>query len=291
MPAKYTTVCRAKLNLYLAVTGRRADGYHDLLSLAIQLDYGDDLEAEISTTGGDTLACDNPTLSCDADNLILKATATYRKRVPDTPFLSWKLTKRIPTGAGLGGGSSDGAAALRLMNGICGNALDETSLLETAAGIGSDCPLFLFDGPVVMRGRGERIERASNGVSESLRGKKVVVIKPTFGVPTAWAYGALDKAGAMTDPETAESELGAWLANPNENPPHRNSFENVVFRKHLCYDALNESLAKNGLPTLRLTGSGSACYAFADGDETNKIIARSRESLGESCFAIRAKLC
>jgi len=286
----HKTVCPAKLNLYLAVTGRRPDGYHDLLSLATQLDFGDDLEAEISSTGRDLLVCDNPTLSCGADNLVLKAAAAYRKRVPDAPFLSWKLTKRVPCGAGMGGGSSDGAASLRIMNEICNDALSETGMLDAASEIGSDCPLFLSDEPVVMRGRGEKISRVSKEVRSALSGMQVVVIRPSFGIPKAWACDALDRANAMTPTEAAEAELGAWLESPCGNIPQRNRFEAVVFRKYLCYDALNAELTNAGLPMLRLTGSGSACFALADESEAKDMIGISRKCLGGSCFAVRARL-
>jgi 4-diphosphocytidyl-2-C-methyl-D-erythritol kinase len=286
----HRTFCRAKLNLYLAVTGKRPDGYHNLLSLVSQIGLGDDLEGEISEDGCDTLSCGDPSLSCGPDNLILKAAEAYRTHVPDAPFVSFKLAKRIPCGAGLGGGSSDGAGALRIMNEICGGALNGAQMLEAAAQIGSDCPLFLFDKPVIMRGRGEKIETVSDSVRKVLRALEVVVVKPSFGIPTAWAYGALDKGNAMMTNDVAEEKLRAFHDNPSVNLPLFNSFEKVVFRKYQCYDALNGILAANDLPKLHLTGSGSACFALANDVAADRMMEICRENLGAGTFIARTRL-
>jgi 4-diphosphocytidyl-2-C-methyl-D-erythritol kinase len=282
--------CRAKLNLYLAVTGRRTDGYHELLSLVAQLDLGDELDADVSTSVSDTIACDDAELSCGADNLVLKAAAAFRRRVPEAPFMAWRLTKRVPYGAGLGGGSSDAAGALRILNRACGNALDADSLAAVAAEVGSDCPLFLRTEPVVMRGRGEILTGIPLAAREALAGRDVVVVKPSFGVPTGWAYAALDKAAALTAPDAADAELNLWLTHPTEPIPMRNSFTNVVFRKYQCYDALDAELRAQSLPRLILTGSGSACFAFADGTQAAVLIEMARKTLGEDCFAIFTRL-
>ena len=276
--------CPAKLNLFLAVTGRRADGYHDLVSLVSQLALGDELEADLFTAGADTLVCDDAALSVDADNLVLKAAAAYRRRVPEAPWVAWKLTKRVPYGAGLGGGSSDAATALRILNKACGDVLDADRLAAVAAEVGSDCPLFLRTGPVVMRGRGELLSEVPQAAREALVGRGVVVVKPDFGVPTGWAYGALDKVAAFTAPDVAEAELNRWLADPASEIPVRNSFMDVVFRKYQCFDALNAVLRAANLPQLILTGSGSACFAFADKAQAGEIAKLAKRALGEDCF-------
>ena len=147
----------AKLNLFLAITGKRADGFHDLVSVVTPLAMGDvlTLQARPKATG-DTLACRHPEVPVDASNLVLKAAAAYRKRAGSDgpPPVHFILEKETPAGAGLGGGSSDAAAALRGMNELARRPMAAEGLRVCAAEVGSDVPLFLENGPVVMRGRG-----------------------------------------------------------------------------------------------------------------------------------------
>ncbi|MFA5257998.1 MAG: 4-(cytidine 5'-diphospho)-2-C-methyl-D-erythritol kinase [Opitutales bacterium] len=288
--SQWREFCPAKLNLYLAVTGRRPDGYHDLVSLVVKLDIGDTLEASARAWGADSLACDDAELPTGPDNLVLKAAAAYRRKVTEAPFMDWTLSKHLPCGAGLGGGSSDAAAALRIMNAACCNALGAEDMLAVASEAGSDCPLFLFDGPCLMRGRGELLEALPQAAAAALRGRGVVVLKPHFGIPTGWAYSALAGAGSCIPGQEAEAELAAWLAAPEGPPPMRNSFQDVVFRKYPCYDVLNAALVGAGLPAMRLTGSGSACHAFAQGDAAERMLAVGRDCLGEGSFCAAAMI-
>jgi 4-diphosphocytidyl-2-C-methyl-D-erythritol kinase len=284
------THCHAKLNLYLAVTKRREDGFHDLVSLAAQISLCDELSAAPSDAGADSLACDDAALSTAPDNLVLKAAAAYRKRVPDAPFFAWNLKKCVPYGAGLGGGSSDAAGALRILNQACNGALNDAELSLTAAEVGSDCPLFLCNAPCIMRGRGEKLTSLDASAAHALKGRGVIVVKPHFGIPTGWAYGAIDAAKAFTDERKAEAELAAWLNNPGSPIPVRNSFMDIVYGKYLAYNALNDILRGKGLPELILTGSGSAAFAFAEKAEAEPIAAIADQLLGEGSFTACATL-
>jgi 4-diphosphocytidyl-2-C-methyl-D-erythritol kinase len=277
--------CHAKLNLYLAVTGRRVDGFHDLVSLVAQVSLHDELTASPSDTGADSLACNDANLSAGQDNLVLKAAAAYRNKVKDAPFLAWHLVKKLPYGAGMGGGSSDAAGALRILNKTCNEALSANELEAVAAEVGSDCPLFLREHPCLMRGRGEILEELPPAAAKALQGRHVAIVKPHFGIPTGWAYGAVDTAGALTKPEDAEGEISRWLANPSAPPPVRNSFMDVVYRKYLCYDALNDILRAKALPEVILTGSGSAAFALTSEAEAREIAAIAQEQFGEGSFA------
>src|SRR5690606_36589432 len=122
------------------------------------------------------------------------------------------LEKRVPMGAGLGGGSSNAAAALRGLNALAGERLTATELGEVAAGVGRDCALFLYEGPVVMRGRGEVVELLGERAVRRLRGRRVFVFKPAFGISTAWAYGRMvaGAPGSYFSGEAAEARLAAW---------------------------------------------------------------------------------
>src|SRR6478736_4161009 len=173
----------AKLNLFLAVTGRRADGFHDLVSVVAPLTFSDELVAEAADGRremGDrrfSLSCDHPDVPVDGSNLVLQAAEAFAVATGWKGAAHFKLTKRIPMGAGLGGGSSNAAAALRALNRLTGGLLDEAQLAAVAATLGSDCVLFLRDAPVVMRGRGERVDLLPAPASARLRRRLVLLFK------------------------------------------------------------------------------------------------------------------
>src|SRR5215213_4707075 len=146
----------AKLNLFLAVTGRRTDGFHDLVSLVAPVAWGDTLRIEPAKADF-SLECNDPAVPCDETNLVLKAARAFRAAGGWGGGAKFFLEKRIPMGAGLGGGSSDAAAALTGLNQLSGGRLTPAALEKLAGDVGSDCALFLRGTPVLMRGRGERI--------------------------------------------------------------------------------------------------------------------------------------
>lgn len=282
--------CPAKLNLYLAVGGKRADGYHDLVSLVVPVSLADELFAEMSNSGADSLVCDDPEIPCDAQNLVLRAAAAFRAKVPQAPFMAWRLTKRVPFGAGLGGGSSDAAGALRILNAACANILSAAELRAVAALVGSDCPLFITGEPCLMRGRGDIVEPLPEAAAAALRGKTLALVKPHFGIPTGWAYGALDRLGEPANLPAAEAALRRWIETPCGLPPVFNSFQKVAFDKYLFYGALNMMLRDRRLPELALTGSGSAAFAFANEDEVSALVSAAEAESGGAAFAIRVEI-
>lgn len=251
----------AKLNLSLAITGRRPDGFHELVSLVAPLDLADTLSFEPGRPDG--LTCDDPSVPADATNLVLRAAQAYRRRRPSAPTGRFHLAKRIPHGAGLGGGSADAAAALRLLDRACADPLGPDVLAEIAAEVGSDCPFFVRPQAAVMRGRGERLELLPASVRAALSGRRVALAKPPFGVATPEAYGLLARRGAYRPAARAEAEVAAWLADPSADPSALgNDLAAPVFAK---YPALPAGLASFRLAVggeWRMTGSGSACFAF-----------------------------
>ena len=279
----------AKLNLFLAVTGRRLDGYHDLVSLAAPLAWGDDLLAE-ETGNGFALKCDDSRVPRDGTNLILRAAEAFRAESGWRSGVRFTLEKRIPVGAGLGGGSSNAVAALRALNELAGGPLDGAGLLKVAAGLGSDCPLFLNGGPVVMRGRGERIEALPAEAAARLRRRHVCVFKPDFAVSTAGAYVMLaDRApDAYLPPAEAERTLASWLGRPAAVEEILfNTFEVPVFEKFMALPVLLDRLQSRFGLAARMSGSGSACFALlppAGGPPPQEIGALVREAWGPSAF-------
>jgi 4-diphosphocytidyl-2-C-methyl-D-erythritol kinase len=264
----------AKLNLFLAITGKRPDGFHDLVSVAAPLAWGDTLR--VAPADEFSLTCDDPGVPTDETNLVLKAAQAFRAATAWRGGAKFFLEKRIPMGAGLGGGSSDGVSALRALNELAGAPLAPPALAALAAQLGSDCALFLAGGPVIMRGRGERIEALPPPATARLRGRRVLVFKPAFGISTPWAYARLssfakaseDKAGVYLPPADAEARLGAWV-NDARAPAEAllyNNMERAAFAKHVALPALLRELqARFGL-NARMSGSGSACYAWLTDD-------------------------
>jgi len=284
----------AKLNLFLAITGRRADGFHDLVSVVAPVDFGDTLEME-TTEGGFSLACDDPALEVDETNLVLRAARAFAAATGWTGGAKFSLVKRIPMGAGLGGGSSNAAATLRGLNEIAGSPLSGERLAELAAQLGSDCVLFLKGGPVIMRGRGERVESLPADAAGRLRGRRVLLFKPGFSISTVWAYRRM-AAGAPDSylpSEAAEARLAVWLATsgmPGEELLF-NNMEGPAFAKYVALPVMLDVLrAEFGLAPC-MSGSGSACFALLpDGTAVEPIQARIREYWGAEAFVVEARL-
>jgi 4-diphosphocytidyl-2-C-methyl-D-erythritol kinase len=201
-------------------------------------------------------------------------------------------------GAGLGGGSSNAVAALRALRDVSGVTVSAEEMMRMAAELGSDCPLFLADGPVVMRGRGERVEILSAAAAARLRVRRVLVFKPAFGIATAWAYGRLAECvrrGELAYDDAAEEEarLQAWLADKRApvEALARNTFERVAFAKFVALPVmLAELRAKFGVAAW-MSGSGSACFALLPaGVDAAAMIATIREGWGESAWVVETTL-
>ncbi len=283
----------AKLNLFLAITGRRADGFHDLVSVVVKLDFGDTLR--IDPAAEFSLACSDPAVPCDESNLVLKATRAFAAATKWAGGARFFLEKRIPMGAGLGGGSSDAVAALRGLATLSQQLLAADEIAVLAATLGSDCPLFLANGPVIMRGRGERVEALPEQAAARLRRRRVLVFKPEFGISTPWAYARL----AATAPasylpaEEAEARLRAWIENPGA-PVERlllNTMAPPAFAKFVALPVLLEQLRADFGLAPQMSGSGSACYAFLDEKmAVEPVIAAIRAAWGASAFVQEARL-
>ena len=186
-------------------------------------------------------------------------------------------------GAGLGGGSSNAVAALRALNQLAGGIAGDPLLTEIATTLGSDCALFLKNAPVVMRGRGERVEvLPDSGPAGRLRGRRVLLFKPGFGIGTPWAYGRMAARGSDYLPEAeAESRLKRWLdgASPAEELLF-NNMEAVAFGKFVALPLLLGKLQSRFGIVGRMSGSGSACFALLGEQQVSAPL----ESLIRDCW-------
>ncbi len=300
-----TVFSPAKINLFLAITGRRADGFHDLVSVVAPLAFGDELTAEdgerrtedggprTEGAGRFTLACDAADVPLDETNLVLRAAQLFATTTGWSGAAHFRLTKRIPMGAGLGGGSSNAVAAMRALNQLAGGRASEAQLEAMAAQLGSDCVLFLRDAPVVMRGRGEQVESLAAAAATRVRGRRVLVFKPSFGIATPWAYGRMIARGGDYLPAAdAEARLAAWIA--SDAPAEEllfNNMEPAAFEKFVALPVLLQKLREEFGLSPRMSGSGSACFALLRDDQpAAPIITRIRAAWGESACVFETRL-
>jgi 4-diphosphocytidyl-2-C-methyl-D-erythritol kinase len=243
-----------KINLGLHILYKRTDGYHALETCFYPVPWTDILEVIPSDTlafsqSGDAIPGD------PHDNLCLRAYHLLQKDFT-LPPVRIHLHKIIPTGAGLGGGSSDGAYTLRLLNDLFNLNLAPTALAAYAAQLGSDCAFFTQDTPQLGTGRGEIL----TPVDISLKGRFLVLAKPPIHVSTAEAYAGITPATPATGLTQilAQEPLAAWKEKLH------NDFEASVFARHPPIQALKENLYRAGALYASMSGSGAAVFGIFD---------------------------
>lgn len=282
----------AKVNLMLSVHGPRPDGFHALTSIMAPLTFCDRLRVSRSGAAADTFHCDNADVPPGGDNLILRAAELFRRRSGTLDYFNFDLEKRIPMGAGLGGGSSNAVVALKAMNELTGEPLARQALLGVTAEVGSDCPFFIDGLTARISGRGADTEVLPAAIRERLSGRRIALFRPHFGVPTAWAYARL-RAGAPASYEneaSARSRVEAFLSGGSLEDLLFNSFERSVGQKYLVIPCLLEALRASGYACL-MSGSGSCCFALLeDGMDLAGLKSVCEQALGPRAFFIESWL-
>lgn len=243
-----------KINLGLHILAKRPDGYHDLETCFYPVPWTDILEIIPSDTLRFESSGNNIPGNPD-DNLCLKAYRILAKDFKLSP-VSIHLHKVIPSGAGLGGGSSDGAYTLRLLNEIFSLGLSLEKLMAYAATLGSDCAFFIQDHPMIGSGRGEILHEAS----VSLTGKFLILVKPEVHVSTAEAYAGV----VPQQPAEPLENIFERHALPSWKKVLKNDFEGSVFSKHRLLHDLKEMLYDNGAVYASMSGSGSSLFGIFD---------------------------
>ena len=247
----------AKINLTLHVLGRRADGYHELESLVVFAGVSDRLTFTPASTL--SLRVHGPTApqaGADSDNLVTKAARNFADRVAGARLGAFDLEKRLPVAAGIGGGSSDAAAALRLLAQHNGLAADDPRLMEAARATGSDVPVCLDPCARMMRGAGERV-----GPPLGLPRLFAVLVNPRVAVETAPVFKALGLAPGQTLAPPAnddDASLETIRAGRNDLEPPARILAPVID------DALARLAALPGAKLARMSGSGATCFALFD---------------------------
>ncbi len=266
----------AKINLTLGVLGRRADGYHDLRSLAVGVDLRDTLRCTLANRPGIELCCDVPGISKD-ENLAFCAARRLAEHVGLEPAVRLDLRKNIPLGSGLGGGSSDAAATLRLCNALWNAGLDDVQLGEIGAQIGSDVPLFFALPAARMTGRGERAEK----VPIHWSGWVLLVFAGPL-VATREVYAAWRPSHSGATREEAEAALLSAKTADAMNELLFNDLEPAVFCVSPEVAKLHRVLTEKGFGPLRVSGAGSALFRLFDDYASAERIARSIRELKSS---------
>lgn len=239
----------AKLNLSLRVLGRRDDGFHEIDTLMVRLPGLADV-LDFAESAAFSFHCDDPALPADEGNLVVKAVRAYEAAAGVDCGYAITLTKKIPHGAGLGGGSSDAAATLRGLDQLHDGKLGPERLGELAAGIGSDVPFFLGESASRCRGRGEKIEVVTSPAS-----RRVLLLKPAFGVATPDAYRRWQDSRELPGVDYAARTHGELeLCNDLERP---------VFEKHRFLAELKQwLLSRDECAAALMAGSGSTVFAI-----------------------------
>ena len=263
----------AKINLFLRVLGARDDGYHDLQTLIVPVSLADRLEVHadagpsfrtlslsLDVIGEPDVVAGVPR---DEANLVLRAAIALSEATGVRGFADLTLEKRVPSAAGLGGGSSDAAATLLVLNDLWRTGLDQDQLRELGATVGSDVPALMAGGPVLAEGRGERVR------SVPCRSLRLVVVTFALEVSTPEAFGWWDQEGSTgPDPDellrwaalgSAEESLGRLLFNDLEEP---------VSSRHPTIAQAKRILLGGGVAGAAMSGSGPSVFGILlDGRE------------------------
>ncbi len=266
----------AKINLYLHILGRRADGFHELETLMAPISLGDTLDIDLIPAGtvgdgGIEFTCSDPALSDAKDNLATKAARVFLEEFKLATGVRIHLEKAVPVGAGLGGGSGDAAAVLLALRELTRIDCADAMLAELAARLGSDIPFFIYRTPAVCRGRGEIIEPVR--LKENYQG---LLVHPGFGVPTPWAYKTYARNPSQGAPGRAFADFTL-----------RNDLEPAAFSKYPWLPTAKGWFQKQPevLDSL-MSGSGSSVFALTGSTEAStQLRARFLAEFGPTLYA------
>ena len=258
-PSEIIVFAPAKINVILRILDRRPDGFHNLWSMMQTVALEDEVQIRLRADRQEIqLRCDATQLAADQSNLVHRAAAEVLGRAQQSIGLDIELRKRIPMGAGLGGGSSEAAATIIGLNRLLGLKWSPTQMADVGQSLGSDVPFFLFAPSAIVAGRGETVRPV---VVEGARW--VVLVNPGFGVNTKWAYQELAATRtAVTPLSLVQRELDrqsrvswAQLIAAGEN-----DFEAPVFAAHEKLREIKRSLQAHGAEIALLSGSGATVF-------------------------------
>ncbi len=276
----------AKINLYLDVLGRRDDGFHDILSVMHSVNLSDAVTVsyESSDTTEITVTSSSPEVPTDKSNIVYRVAEKYLAAYELYGKIHIHIEKKIPIGAGLGGGSSDGAATLRALYRIFGKG-NLPELLEISCSVGSDLPFCLLGGMFLCGGRGEKLKKLSFTPNFNF---VIAIGKERISTPTA--YSRLDKLNNnyVNYQGTPESQMYKKMIcdmanNSDVSLPNYNAFEQVTDIDDVL--KIKETMTKNGAETVLMSGSGPSVFCYCKDSRESEQIRSALERCGFESFA------
>src|SRR2546421_12674077 len=262
-------IAPAKINLSLRIHGPRSDGFHEIETFIAPISLCD--EIKIARCHGKqeiAFRCDDPLVPKGEDNIVMRAANVFLEETQIASGVSIELKKRIPHGAGLGGGSSDGASTLLALNELFATNLPREALAKMAEIIGSDVPFFIFQSAAVCKGRGELV--SPTRLREQL---SVLLLKPEFGVPTQWAYSHWR--------DSREIPGVSYVAQKIAGQTFLNDLERPVFEKFIFLAEVKAWLLKRSeVGAALMSGSGSTIFAvMQEGVDCDLLVKRAKAEL------------
>lgn len=252
-----------KINLGLSILRKREDGFHDLETVFYPVMFREGLEIIHETdAGGSDCRFTSTGIDLDIppdDNICIRAYRLLKKDIPALPAARIHLHKRIPSGAGLGGGSSDGAATLLLLNKKFNLSLNDEQLMNYALQLGSDCPFFIRNQPSLARGRGEILTSITLDLSQY----KLLLINPRIHISTAWAFSRIQP---FVERESLEEIIR--LPVPEWRHKLSNDFEPTVFQAYPEIGQIKSELYEAGALYASMSGTGSTVYGIFEKNKT-----------------------
>lgn len=270
MTSKTITVnAPAKINLYLEVCDKRADGYHDIKSIMQTVSLFDIVTVTVDDFCSDIkLNCNNANVPCDYRNTAYKAVDYFRNEINGTFGAEITIEKKIPTESGLAGGSADAAAVLKALNTLFNFPLTTNALLEIAQKIGADVPFCYIQGCALCEGIGEIITPIENNID-----CYYLILRSGEGVSTREAYSLIDSNREKVSPELLQSNINAIKDGIVNNLEPFNSFEKAVLPCHSSAKYLKEKLMEFDAIFSMMSGSGPAVFGVFDDEKSAKCAA------------------
>ena len=269
----------AKINLSLKILGRRNDGFHELDTLIAPISLYDEIRIDKRRLGkGIEFRCDDSSIPQGDENLAVRAAKAFFDTTKIEPALSIELKKKIPHGAGLGGGSSDAASVLLALNDTFETKQSREALAEMAEPLGSDVPFFLFQSAAVCKGHGEIVMPV-----KLQRQFSILLLKPAFAVSTPWAYSRWQHSREILGIRYQAKEfVGQTFANDLERPV----FEKFVFLAQLKMWLLSQSEVGASL----MSGSGSTVFALVrENADADSVATRAKAKLDPELWTCNCK--
>ena len=251
----------AKVNLFLDITGRLPNGYHELNTVMQQVELCDNVTVSVKDGNGIAVSCDVKDIPCDERNIAFRAAEAFLRKTGIEAEISIDIEKRIPIMAGLGGSSADGAAALIALNRLYDGVLNSSELEKLGAALGADVPFCIRGGAAICKGIGDKMQSIGGLVDNCF----LVIVKPDFQCDTAEGYRLYDRQ-PVTEKGDFDGFLRALKSGVAETGKKLyNVFERLYRDERI--ERLKNELIKAGASGACLTGSGSAVFGIFDGRE------------------------